>query len=287
MSLLTALLDFLLEPAPQDVTDPHTLPPSLNNLPNQVYIDAALTYVVSYPFERNFMVYIPQRIQEKTLFTPGSTWQKKSRALLKVCISTDRCSLASLSSEPESYDPSKHQLDFLRNHIIKRRWTLEEVASEMRAFLRLIPSRTPIVFWTPMPTSLPKRKSVVDQIRERDNDKCRLTGVEHDKQGSDAEQEAREAPTDSLKVVHCLPFKTGNTSFELIESLAGIKMTSWHADNVENAFLTRPTIYHQFGFFRIFFECIRTTEGEEIIIRGRIGAASPRASLRGLLNDCG
>ncbi|KAJ7433269.1 hypothetical protein FB451DRAFT_1314394, partial [Mycena latifolia] len=289
MSLLTAsLLDFLSKPAPPGVTDPPALPPNLDNLPNQVYIDAALAYIASYPFERTFAVYTPQNIQENK-FTPDSTWRDKSRAVLQACILTDRGSLASLSSG-EPYDAPKHQAHFVREHIIIRRWTLEEVASEMRALLQLARSRTRTAFavLTPMDTGLPRKKSVVDQVRERDNDKCRLTGVERDKEGSEGEdQEARGVATDALQVVHCLPFTTGNTSFDLIEGLAGIKFTGWQADSVENAFLTRRTIHEQFAAFKIFFEWIRTADGDEIIIRGRTGPASPNKALRGLLNDRG
>ncbi|KAJ7784778.1 hypothetical protein B0H14DRAFT_2958847 [Mycena olivaceomarginata] len=111
------------------------------------------------------------------------------------------------------------------------------------------------------------------EVRERD-DKCRLTGVEREKEGSEAEdQEARGIVTDTLQVVHCLPFKTGNTSFDLIEGLAGINFTGWQADS--------------FAAFKIFFEWTRTAKGEEIIIRGRTSPASPKTTLRGLLNDRG
>ncbi|KAJ6614268.1 hypothetical protein B0H10DRAFT_2045472, partial [Mycena sp. CBHHK59/15] len=165
-------------------------------------------------------------------------------------------------------------------------------------------TRTASAVSTPMDTGLPRKKSVVDQVRERDDDKCRLTGVEREKEGSEAEdQEARGVVTDTLQVVHCLPFKTGNTSFDPIEGLAGIKFTDWQADSVEKAFLTRPTIHEQFAAFKIFFEWIQTAKGEEvqcflsndlenefliqIIIRGRTGPASPKTTLRGLLNDGG
>ncbi|KAJ6624477.1 hypothetical protein B0H10DRAFT_2006134 [Mycena sp. CBHHK59/15] len=125
-------------------------------------------------------------------------------------------------------------------------------------------TRTASAVSTPMDTGLPRKKSVVDQVRERDDDKCRLTGVEREKEGSEAEdQEARGVVTDTLQVVHCLPFKTGNTSFDPIEGLAGIKFTDWQADSVENAFLTRPTIHEQFAAFKIFFEWIQTAKGEE------------------------
>ncbi|KAJ7824003.1 hypothetical protein B0H13DRAFT_2124504 [Mycena leptocephala] len=265
MSLVTTLLNFLSKPAPP------------------VYIDAALAYVASYPFERPFTVYTPQ----KRKFIPTSTWRDKSRAILEACISIDRGQLASLSSGPEPYDASKHQLEFVHKYIINRRWTLEEVASEMRALIQLIRLRTR----TPSAVSdigLPRKKSVVEQVRERDGDKCRLTGVEREKEGSKAEdQEARGVATDTLQVVHCLPLRTSNTSFDLIEGLAGIKFTGWQADSVENAFLTRPTTRELFAAFKIFFEWIQTAEGEEIIIRGRTGPASPKTTLRGLLNESG
>jgi hypothetical protein len=133
MSLVTTLLNFLSKPAPPGVTDPPALPPSLNNLPNKVYIDAALAYVASYPFERPFAIYTPR----KRKFIPTSTWQNKSRAVLEACISIDRSPLASLSSGPEPYDASKHQLEFVHKYIMNRRWTLEEVASEVRALIQL------------------------------------------------------------------------------------------------------------------------------------------------------
>lgn len=134
-----SLLDFLSKPAPPGVTDAPPLPPSLNNLPNQDYIDAALAYVASYPFDRSFTVHTtPNKRQEKK-FEPTSDWQDKSRAVLRACILADRSPLASLSSGlgAEPYDASAHQLDFVRNFIIDRRWALEEVASEMRALFRL------------------------------------------------------------------------------------------------------------------------------------------------------
>ncbi|KAJ7871427.1 hypothetical protein B0H14DRAFT_213434 [Mycena olivaceomarginata] len=203
---------------------------------------------------------------------------------LRACILADRAPLASLSSGlgAEPYDASERQLDFVRTFIIDRRWALEEVASEMRALFRLVQSRTARTVLTPMGT----KKSVVDQVRERDGDKCRLTGVERWKKGSEAEdQEARRVITSTLQVVHCLPFSTGDTSFHLIEALTGVKFAGWQADGVENALLTRPDIHELFAAFSIFFEWIQTPNGEEIIIRGRTGPASPVAVLRSLVND--
>jgi hypothetical protein len=67
--------------------------------------------------------------------------------------------------------------------------------------------------------------------------------------------------------------------------------------------LTRPTTRELFAAFKIFFEWIQTAEGEEvqcflstdlenesliqIIIRGRTGPASPKTTLRSLLNESG
>jgi hypothetical protein len=129
------LVDFLLKAAPPGVTDPPALPPSLNNLPSEVYIEAALQYIDVYPFRQSFTVHTPKKAQPETL-KPDSTWKDKSRAVLKACIAADRASLAPLSSGGP-YDASRGKLDFVHQHIINRRWTLEEVASEMRALLQL------------------------------------------------------------------------------------------------------------------------------------------------------
>ncbi|KAJ7280362.1 hypothetical protein C8J57DRAFT_124474 [Mycena rebaudengoi] len=278
------LVDFLLKAAPPGVTDPPALPPSLNNLPSEVYIEAALQYIDVYPFRQSFTVHTPKKAQPETL-KPDSTWKDKSRAVLKACIAADRASLAPLSSGGP-YDASRGKLDFVHQHIINRRWTLEEVASEMRALLQLMRSRTrmPSSVSTPMDTDLPRKKSVVTQVRARD-DKCRFTGVEPDKEGEEGEDQVRRAAVvDTLQVVYCLPFKTGNTSFDLIEALVGTKFTDWEADSVQNAFLARVGIHQLFGAFKLFLEW---TEDNQIIIRGRTGSASPNKYLGSLLNDRG
>ncbi|KAJ7657894.1 hypothetical protein DFH06DRAFT_1197425 [Mycena polygramma] len=160
----------------------------------------------------------------------------------------------------------------------------------MRALFQLIRSRTRTAsaVSTPMDTSLPRKKTVVDQVRERD-DKCRLTGVEREKSGPEGEdQRRRRAAMDTLQVVHCLPYKTGNTSFHLLEALAGVNFTGWQADSVENAFLARLSIHELFAAFKIFFEWTLTANGDvEIIIRGRTGPADPFFFLQTLRDDHG
>ncbi|KAJ7104444.1 hypothetical protein B0H15DRAFT_942430 [Mycena belliarum] len=126
-SPLTALVDFLSKPALPGVTDPPALPPDLDYLPDGAYIDAALAYVASYPFERRG--YNAPRIRE-----------------------------------PEPYDASKHQLNFVRSQIINRRWALEEVASQMQTLLQRITSCTRTVSdSTPMNTGLPRKPHVVEK----------------------------------------------------------------------------------------------------------------------------
>ncbi|KAJ6513146.1 hypothetical protein C8R45DRAFT_335918 [Mycena sanguinolenta] len=152
-----------------------------------------------------------------------------------------------------------------------------------------------------MDTGLPRKVNVVTKVRKRDKS-CRLTGVEFHKQIDSEDEDMEDAEDDgdnddddeppndqgsvpvvrdNLQVAHCIPYKTGETSFLLLERLTGIKFMQWKADCVENAFLTRPAIHEQFAAFRIYFEWVQT----EIMIRGRTGKASPVDYLAGLVND--
>ncbi|KAJ7719934.1 hypothetical protein B0H16DRAFT_1897006 [Mycena metata] len=282
MSLQT-LIEFLSTPAPPGVADPPALPPTLDNLPTDIYVKGALAYIDAYPFERTFIVFDPQQKTSSKTLTPNPAWQERSRAVLKACVSAERTRLAPLSSDAP-YHASEHQLNFVREYIINRRWSLEEAASEMRGIIAFVRSKTR----TPSAAASTIDTSVVEQVRARDGDKCRLTGVELQKEGADGEDQiAREAAVaTALHVVHGLPFKIGKPSFTLLEALTGIDFSPWVTDCVENAFYTLPTIHDLFAAFKMYFECVQTAGGEQIIIRGRPGAdASPVRPLNQILND--
>ncbi|KAJ7496005.1 hypothetical protein B0H11DRAFT_2276615, partial [Mycena galericulata] len=287
------LLAFLLQPAPENVdvatAVPPALPQNLQNLPPQSYIDAALDYLDAYPFTRTFTIYTPVKRKEKNL-VPNHEWRTKSRAVLRACILVDRSDLASLNPGATPYDASKQQLAFVHEHIIKRRWALEEVASEMRALLQLVRSvpRPASAVSTPSDTGLPREKTVEDQVHDRDVN-CRLTGVGAPKEGD--EQDEENAPdvvmVPELQVAHCLPYKMRDTTYALLTGLTGIEYKGWVTDSVQNAFLARPILYTLFAAFKIWFEWVQTANGKEIIIRGRTGLGSPKSSLRGILTDAG
>ncbi|KAJ7718255.1 hypothetical protein B0H16DRAFT_1897687 [Mycena metata] len=57
--------------APPGVANPPALPPSLDNLPTDTYVKAALTYIDAYPFQRTFIMFDPQKKTNSKTLTPN------------------------------------------------------------------------------------------------------------------------------------------------------------------------------------------------------------------------
>jgi hypothetical protein len=129
----TALFDFLLQPAEPGLTEPPSIPPSLNGLSAAVYLDAALCYVEQYPFDREFYKFQPKK-RELFSYTVDSKWKEKARTYLQAFINVDRSALAPLRTSG-SYDAAHEKQEFARKIIFPRRWKLEELASEMLALV--------------------------------------------------------------------------------------------------------------------------------------------------------
>ncbi|KAJ6551540.1 hypothetical protein B0H19DRAFT_1073228 [Mycena capillaripes] len=261
---VTALSNFLQLPAEPGLTEPLPIPLSLDGLPAAVYLDVALHYVKQYPFDREFYKYMPKTMEQYS-YMADPEWKEKARRYLQACINVNRSALAPLRTSG-SYDAAHEQQEFVRKIIFPRRWKLEELVSEMLALVEFVRSetRTASAVSTPMHTGLPRKPTVVDQVRVRDEN-CRLTGVARLKSGITAEEliqrrQARQATVEKLQVVHGLPFEMGKTSFALVEALTGIKCESWVADSIENAFLAQPQVHGLFGSFRIYFDWM--TDGQ-------------------------
>ncbi|KAJ7709527.1 hypothetical protein B0H17DRAFT_1190732 [Mycena rosella] len=154
---------FLARPRTSDETHPPTIPPELGDLPGQVYLDLALEYIQSYPFARIF--------------------EAKARAYLTVRVNVDRSSLAAIADESASpYNAELEKQNFVHMVVFKRRWELEEVASEMLTPVELVRSetRTASSVTTPMTTGESRERTVPENVRDRDL-KCRMTGVSREK----------------------------------------------------------------------------------------------------------
>ncbi|KAJ7300936.1 hypothetical protein DFH08DRAFT_1090371 [Mycena albidolilacea] len=172
----TALFDFLLQPAEPGLTEPPSIPPSLDGLSAAVYLDAALRYVEQYPFDREFYKCQPKK-RELFSYTVDSKWKEKARTYLQAFINVDRSALAPLRTSG-SYDAAHEKQEFVRKIIFPRRWKLEELASEMLALVEVVRSETrkASAVSTPIDSGLPRNQTVTDQIRVRDENCC-LTGV--------------------------------------------------------------------------------------------------------------
>ncbi|KAJ7504547.1 hypothetical protein B0H11DRAFT_1982850 [Mycena galericulata] len=285
MEKLATLSEFLLLPAEPEVTEPPSLPPSLNGLPHAVYLEAARHYIKQYPFDQEFHKY-KRKSRARYSYTADTEWKEKARMYLQACINVDRSGLAPITSD--SYDAAREQQQFVRKILFPRRWKLEELASEMLALAELLASdtQTTSAVETPMDTELKRKETVKDQVRVRDQ-RCRLTGVGRMKSRPTPEErvrylEARQAVVKTLQVVHGLPFQVGNTTFALVEALTGIDCQGWVTDSIQNAFLAQPAVHDLFGAFQIFLEWAPTGE---IFIRGRTGAANPILELQTIVND--
>ncbi|KAJ7686159.1 hypothetical protein B0H14DRAFT_3674831 [Mycena olivaceomarginata] len=132
----TALFDFLLQPAEPGLTEPPSIPPSLDGLSAAVYLDAALRYVEQYPFDREFYKCQPKK-RELFSYTVDSKWKEKARTYLQAFINVDRSALAPLRTSG-SYDAAHEKQEFARKIIFPRRWKLEELASEMLALVEFV-----------------------------------------------------------------------------------------------------------------------------------------------------
>lgn len=115
--LQNELRDFLRQ-QPSDAK-PLTIPPHLDHLLPQDYIEIALDYIDGYPFDRTLPV----------------NRQKKARDYLRACVTVDQSGLACIADR--NYDPGQQQQRFIHQVIFKRRWELEQVASEVLALLKL------------------------------------------------------------------------------------------------------------------------------------------------------
>ncbi|KAJ7653144.1 hypothetical protein DFH06DRAFT_1299334 [Mycena polygramma] len=284
---MTALCNFLLLPADPGLTEPPAIPLSLDGLPSAVYLEAARHYVERYPCDRKFYKYT-RKTRQRYPYAADTEFKEKARAHLQACINVDRSALAPLRTFG-SYDAAHEQQQFVRKVLFPRRWNLEELASEMLAFVEFVQQiRLTLSKFgrrcehSPLPRR-PRRPgttpSQIRQVRERDV-KCRLTGVGAIKPQQLSPQQLAEAQEQAhagrvfvpnLQVVHGLPFQMGQTSFALVEALTGIACSDWLADSVENAFLAQPQVHEIFGIFLIFPEW----SNGEIFIRGRTGPGNP------------
>lgn len=138
MSIEEQLLDFLntRPPAvPATTTNPYRVPPTPPTVPTHLasltpdaYTAIALQYLETYPFDRPFL-------RGKVLKVPTELWPKKARSYLRACILVDRSGLSSIGGA--IYNPTLEQQRFIHQVIYKRRWTLEELASEIIALVEL------------------------------------------------------------------------------------------------------------------------------------------------------
>ncbi|KAF8139197.1 hypothetical protein K438DRAFT_721323 [Mycena galopus ATCC 62051] len=254
-----ALSEFLLLPAEPGLTEPPPVPVIFDALPAAVYLDAALHYVEQYPFDCKCYKY-NRKTRGRYSYTADSEWKEKARAYLQACINVDRSALAPLRTSG-SYDAAHEQQEFIRRIIFPRRWNLEELSSEMLALVELVrwEIRTASAVLTPMDTGLPRKMTVVDQVRVRDV-KCRLTGVARAKADTTAQKalprHARQPTAPVLQVVHGLPLQMGEGSLALVEALTGIKCEGWVTDSIENAFLAQPSVHVLFGSFQLYLEWV-------------------------------
>ncbi|KAJ7150191.1 hypothetical protein C8R46DRAFT_1043608 [Mycena filopes] len=132
---VAALCTFLRLPTEPGCTEPPHIPLNLEGLPAAAYIEAALLYVEQYLFDREFYKYKPKtKTRKRHLFTADSEWKENARTYLKACIIVDRSGLVALRT---SYNAAHEQQNFVRNIIFPRRWSLEELASEMLALVEL------------------------------------------------------------------------------------------------------------------------------------------------------
>ncbi len=127
------LKQFLREPNP-DAADaqPPALPPHLGNLPDAAYVNAALEYIDGYRFLRLFtpVKRAAATIDPQTQPDPD----QKARSYLRACVVVNRSVLASIDP---SYNANYGQQRFIHKVLFKRRWALEELASEIMSLVHL------------------------------------------------------------------------------------------------------------------------------------------------------
>ncbi|KAJ7222456.1 hypothetical protein GGX14DRAFT_428803 [Mycena pura] len=285
------LLAFLKEGGPQTATIPPTppaLPAGAERLPTDTLVAACVRYTKEYGFNRNFYKYHPVKRKRSTR-TPDAKWKLRAANYLCSCIVVDRVNLATLSSNPATYNASYEQRQFILNEFIPRRWMLEEVASEMLALVEFVKynTRTASAVTTPMHTGEPSNRTVVDQVRQRDVG-CRMTGVKRIPPNLTTEERNRvlqERPgmVGKLEVVHGLPYQMGETTYALVKALTGIEfpVDEWNLDVPQNVFLAQPMVHSIFGEFRIWLDF--TSNG--IFIRGRDGHGTPLLALSSVANN--
>ncbi|KAJ7222379.1 hypothetical protein GGX14DRAFT_428595, partial [Mycena pura] len=285
------LLAFLKEGSPQTATIPPTppaLPAGAETLPTDILVAACVHYAGDYGFNRKFYKYNPVN-RKRSTHTPDAKWKQRAVNYLCSCIVVDRANLATLSSNPTTYNASHEQRQFILNEFIPRRWMLEEMASEMLALVEFVRSntRTASAVITPMHTGERRNHTVVDQVRQRDVG-CRMTGVKRIPSNLTTEERnrvLRERPgmVGKLEVVHGLPYQMGETTYTLVKALTGINfpVDEWNPDVPQNAFLAQPMVHSIFGEFRIWLDF--TSNG--IFIRGRDGPGTPLIALSLVVNN--
>ncbi|KAJ7220417.1 hypothetical protein C8J57DRAFT_1254246 [Mycena rebaudengoi] len=218
---------------------PPTIPADLGNLPGDVYIEAALDYIQTYPFTRNFTLYKPKS-ETGYPFTPSPEWRQRARAYLVACVKVDRSGLAAIADVNPPYDAELEQQKFIHEILFKRRWALEELASGDDC---VSSTGTPSAVSTPTTTGEPRNKTVADHVRDRDRN-CRMSSISPEKKFMTDEDLIRvrnsEVRFGSLEVAHGLPFAMGQTAFAFVTSLTGIPC-NWKADCRKRNSLTCST----------------------------------------------
>ncbi|KAJ7204789.1 hypothetical protein GGX14DRAFT_459766, partial [Mycena pura] len=285
------LLAFLKQGSPQTATTPQTppaLPAGAERLPTDILVTACVHYTQEYGFHRKFYKYNPVN-RHRSTHTPDTKWKQRAVKYLCSCIVVDRANLATLSSNPTTYDASYEQRQFILHEFIPRRWMLEEMASEMLAMVEFVKSntRTASAVTTPMHTGEPRKHTVVDQVRQRDVG-CRMTGVERIPPNLTTEElneflREELVMVEKLEVVRGLPYQMGETTYGFIKALTGIEfpINEWKPDVPQNMFLAQPTAHSVFAEFRVWLDF--TADG--IFIRGRDGHGTPLLALRTVTNN--
>ncbi|KAJ7283171.1 hypothetical protein C8J57DRAFT_1709633 [Mycena rebaudengoi] len=182
-------------------------------------------------------------------------WQAKARECLTACVTVDRTALAMLDSP---YDASlQQQQRCIREVIFKRRWELEEVASEILAFMELGVLKFPAEHWLISAQfsgwHVHSQKACIHRQtqgarrqmpHERRQEKAQVYTPE------EMEELLHSADAASpLWAAHGLPYSMGPGTFVLLSALAGLTLDKWKPDRVENAFLLHFALHPLFGEF--------------------------------------
>ncbi|KAJ7223060.1 hypothetical protein GGX14DRAFT_694270, partial [Mycena pura] len=128
----------------------------------------------------------------------------------------------------------------------------------------------PVRFHTRTPSAQTTASTTPDEVKKRDNYRCRLTGYLSMDRGPNDRIQVEENPLSNhpaeLEVVYGLPYSFGGDAWKMLERITGTSFNRWEANHPTNAIFLHYCLHRAYAAFEIYFEL---NENKDMVVRYR------------------